>query len=90
MPYLVAMNKSLEDENEKKYRGKFRIHTNFANIGKQRKPIPTEVLIGLMPKTKNDIEVLMKDIRENKDGELYSGLEKYKGEIFKRYFETTL
>lgn len=51
--------------------------------------IPTEVLIGLMPKTKNDIEVLMKDIRENKDGELYSSLEKYKGEIFKRYFEIT-
>ena len=51
--------------------------------------IPTEVLVGLMPKTKNDIEILMKDIKEGKDGELYSKLEKHKGELFKNYFEIT-
>jgi|TARA_R110000824_G_scaffold73868_6_gene188072 glycosyltransferase involved in cell wall biosynthesis len=48
--------------------------------------IPTEVIVGLMPKTKNDMEVLMKDIKEEKNGELYSKLEKHKGELFKNYF----
>tara|TARA_R110000824_G_scaffold111850_4_gene260611 strand:- start:1738 stop:2775 length:1038 start_codon:yes stop_codon:yes gene_type:complete len=85
---LVAMHKSFK----MKMRKNIGINLGYLQAFKYWKTadIPTEVLVGLMPKTKNDIEVLMKDIRENKDGELYSGLEKYKGEIFKRYFETTL
>ena len=50
--------------------------------------IPTEVLIGLMPKTQKDIDVLMEDIKQKKDGKLYSKLEKYKGKIFRDYFKT--
>ena len=50
--------------------------------------VPTEILVGLMPKTQNDIDVLMEDIKQQKDGELYSKLEKYKGKIFKDYFKT--
>ena len=41
-----------------------------------------------MPKTQNDIDLLMEDIKQQKDGELYSKLEKYKGKIFRDYFET--
>jgi len=48
--------------------------------------IPTEIIIGLMPKTKNDIKVFLKDIQEEKGGNLYSKLEKHKGELFKNYF----
>ena len=50
--------------------------------------VPTEILMGLMPETKEEIRILIKDISENKDGELYSKLEKYKGKIFRDYFET--
>lgn len=84
---LVALNKSFKMKITKN----IGVNLGYTQTFKYWKSanIPTEVLIGLMPKTKNDIEVLMKDITENKDGELYSSLEKYKGEIFKRYFETT-
>lgn len=84
---LVALNKSLK----MKIRKNIGVNLGYAQTFKYWKSanIPTEVLIGLMPKTKTDIEVLMEDITQNKDGELYSSLEKYKGEIFKRYFETT-
>ena len=50
--------------------------------------VPTEVLVGLMPKTQKDIDLLMEDIKQQKDGELYGKLEKYKGKIFRDYFET--
>jgi hypothetical protein len=50
--------------------------------------IPTEVIIGLMPKTQEEIDILMNDIKQQKDGELYGRLEKYKGKIFRDYFST--
>jgi|TARA_R110000822_G_scaffold176556_1_gene316137 hypothetical protein len=50
--------------------------------------IPTEVIIGLMPKTQEEIDILMDDVKQQKDGELYGRLEKYKGKIFRDYFNT--
>ena len=50
--------------------------------------VPTEIIMELMPKTQEEINILIKDISENKDGELYSKLEKYKGKIFRDYFNT--
>jgi len=49
--------------------------------------IPTEVIVGLMPKTQKEIDILMEDIKQQKDGGLYSKLEKHKGELFKNYFK---
>jgi hypothetical protein len=50
--------------------------------------IPTEVIMGLMPKTQKEIDILMVDIKQQKDGELYNKLEKHKGKIFRDYFGT--
>ena len=50
--------------------------------------VPTEIIMELMPKTQEEINILIKDISENKDGELYNKLEKYKGKIFRDYFNT--
>jgi predicted CopG family antitoxin len=50
--------------------------------------VPTEIIMELMPKTQEEIDILIKDISENKDGELYNKLEKYKGKIFRDYFNT--
>jgi len=51
--------------------------------------VPTEIIMGLMPKTQEEIDILMEDIKQRKDGELYNKLEKYKGKIFRDYFEIT-
>ena len=40
-----------------------------------------------MPKTQKEIDILMEDIKQQKDGGLYSKLEKHKGELFKNYFK---
>ena len=48
--------------------------------------IPTEVIMGLMPKTRKDFEILLKDIKCGMDGELYSKLNKHKGPLFMEYF----
>ena len=50
--------------------------------------VPTEIIMELMPKTQEEIDILMDDIKQQKDGELYGRLEKYKGKIFKDYFNT--
>tara|TARA_R110000765_G_scaffold32615_2_gene75509 strand:+ start:103 stop:1125 length:1023 start_codon:yes stop_codon:yes gene_type:complete len=49
--------------------------------------IPTEVFVGLMPKTRKDLEVLLEDIKCGMDGELYSKLNKHKGPLFMEYFK---
>ena len=49
--------------------------------------IPTEVFVGLMPKTRKDLELLLIDIKYGMDGELYSKLNKHKGPLFMEYFK---
>jgi GT2 family glycosyltransferase len=49
--------------------------------------IPTEVIVGLMPKTRKDLELLLIDIKYNMNGELYSKLNKHKGPLFTEYFK---
>ena len=49
--------------------------------------VPTEVIAGLMPKTRKDFEILLTDIKYGMDGELYSKLNKHKGPLFMEYFK---
>jgi glycosyltransferase involved in cell wall biosynthesis len=49
--------------------------------------IPTEVIVGLMPKTRKDFDLLLTDIKYGMDGELYSKLNKHKGQLFMEYFK---
>ena len=48
--------------------------------------MPIEVMFDMFPQTKEEMQLLIKDITNNKNGELYSTLEKYKGKIFRDYF----
>jgi glycosyltransferase involved in cell wall biosynthesis len=48
--------------------------------------IPTEVIVGLMPRTRKDFELLLMDIKYGMDGELYTKLNKHKGPLFVEYF----
>ena len=48
--------------------------------------MPIEVMGDMFPQTKEEMDLLIKDIAQNKNGELYSTLEKYKGKIFRDYF----
>ena len=48
--------------------------------------MPIEVMFDMFPQTKEEMDLLIKDIAQNKNGELYSTLEKYKGKIFRDYF----
>ena len=47
---------------------------------------PIEVMFDMFPQTKKEMDLLIKDIAQKKNGELYSTLEKYKGKIFRDYF----
>ena len=48
--------------------------------------LPRKVAFEMFPQTKEDMDLLIKDIKLDKRGELYSKLEKYKGKIFRDHF----
>ena len=48
--------------------------------------MPIEVMFDMFPQTKEEMQLLIKDITYNKNGTIYSTLEKYKGKIFRDYF----
>ena len=49
--------------------------------------IPTEIITELQPKTKNDMETFLEDVRTHQNGKLYNKLDKYKNKIFVEYFK---
>ena len=62
------------------------------NLGKKQmddywklEKVPAEIHQTIFPKTKKDIELYIKDIKENKNGELYGKLEKWKNDAFEEY-----
>jgi|TARA_B100001758_G_C18412878_1_gene617173 GT2 family glycosyltransferase len=62
--------------------------SNKINVVKilNKASIPKNLAFEMSPKTKEEMNLLIKDIKLNKMGALYSKLEKYKGKVFRDYF----